>query len=296
VGIIFPGYDIFIPWWHALIALIITIVSHEFAHGILAKAQNMRIKSTGVITVGVLPIGAFVEPDDEEVKKRKSIEKMRLFSAGSFANLCMCVFAAALYLSLILLVAFSMDVNGLEIVGTTKGYPADGVIKPGTVLLEVNGKPPDIGDLFPGVSPGENVTLNTDSGAVVLRTVESPENKSKAYIGIYSVPRVVFKEELMERFPWIPANRELIGFYIKVVSFLLSALKWVMFFNFNIALVNLIPLAPFDGWHMLKELLSAFNISEASAERIAWGVLAFTAVLFLINLSPLGGRLLSTLA
>jgi Zn-dependent protease len=74
---------------------------------------------------------------------------------------------------------------------------------------------------------------------------------------------------------------------------MLSSLKWIMFFNFNIALVNLVPIAPFDGWHTLKELLSAFNISEASAQRIAYGVLAFAVILFLINISPIGTKAVS---
>jgi membrane-associated protease RseP (regulator of RpoE activity) len=189
-----------------------------------------------------------------------------------------------------------MNVGGLEIVSTIPGYPAEKVIAPGTVLLAVDGKPPDSQNLFPDVRPGENVTLTTDRGVITLQTVGSPQNSSRAYIGIYSKPRLVVQESVKERFPFLPAGKGAVIAYASVISFLLSLLTWVMFFNFNIALVNLIPIAPFDGWHMFKELLSAFSISEESSERIAYGVLAFTAVLFLINLSPLGGRLLSAIA
>jgi len=291
VGVAFPGYDIFIPWWYALIALVITLVSHELAHGILARAQKLRIKSTGVISVGILPIGAFVEPDEEEVKSRPSIDKMRLYSVGSFANLWVCVFAGLTYVLLVALIAVSMQVEGLEIVETIEGYPAHGVLTSGTILYEVNGKPVNMDYFFPGVTPGDKVNLTTDRGLIVLDTVESPENNSKAYIGIYSQQKVGIRQDFIQIFPWIPANRKSIILYIKSVLFLLTLMKWIVFFNFNIALVNLIPMTPFDGGHMFRELLSAFNISEEASKNIVVGVLAFTVLLFLINISPLGVKI-----
>lgn len=291
LGVSFPGYDIFIPWWYALAALIITVVSHELAHGVLARVHNIRVKSTGLITLGILPFGAFVEPDEEGLRRRPSVERMRVFSAGSFANLMVCVFAALFYVGLLFLVAVSMDVDGLIIVGTIEGYPAEGVIAPGTILYEVNGEPVDSTDIFGKSRPGDNVLLSTDMGEYSIKAASSPENESRAYVGIYTQPRIVLKDGIRGLVP-VTVGAGTIALFLKSVMFLMSLLKWVMFFNFNIALVNMVPIAPFDGWHMLKELLSAFNISDATAQKIAYGILAFTALLFLVNLSPLGSLML----
>lgn len=295
VGVSFPGYDIFIPWWHALIGLIITVVAHEFAHGIIAKAQKMKIKSTGIITIGILPIGAFVEPNEEEVKKRRSIEKMRLYAAGSFANIWMTALAGVVYVSLIFLIAFSIRGDGLQIIDTAEGYPAHEVLEKGMIIYEVDGEKPNLENLIPHVKPGEKVALTTDKGVIEIMSVESPNNKSRGYIGVYMMQRYVLKDVLRQSIPLSSLNDEVVKTYILTILFLLSSMKWIMFFNFNIALVNLIPLAPFDGWHMLKELLSVFNIREEYSQKIAYGVLAFTVTLFIINISPLGGRVLAAL-
>ena len=69
-GVDIPGSPIFIPIFAGIIALILLMVVHEFGHGILARAQGVEIKSIGVILLAVLP-GAFVELDEEDVKKAK---------------------------------------------------------------------------------------------------------------------------------------------------------------------------------------------------------------------------------
>lgn len=293
VGVAFPGYDLFIPWWYALIALIVTVVSHETAHGILAKAQNMRLKSTGILTVGILPIGAFVEPDEEELRQRKSIERMRVFAAGSFANICATIVAGAFYLVLLLFIATSLKTEGLEIVGTIEGYPAEGVIEVGTILYEVNDNKPDIKNLLGDAKPGDTITLKTDRGVIEIVAAEKKDLAGQAYVGVLTVPKLGMKGDIAGAAPWVPESRSEIEMFVKTILFLLNCMKWIMFFNFNIALVNLIPLAPFDGWHMIKELLTTFNISDSRTEQIALSILAFMIVLFLINLSPLGGKLVA---
>ena len=42
-----PGINEFIPFTWGIIALIITLVVHEFAHAILCKVEGIRVKSMG---------------------------------------------------------------------------------------------------------------------------------------------------------------------------------------------------------------------------------------------------------
>ena len=42
------------------------IIIHEFSHGILARVENVKINSIGLLLFAIIP-GAFVEPDEEKL-------------------------------------------------------------------------------------------------------------------------------------------------------------------------------------------------------------------------------------
>ncbi|WP_321428531.1 site-2 protease family protein [uncultured Methanolobus sp.] len=61
-----PGINEFIPLTWGAIALLVTLVVHEFSHAILCRVENIRVKSMGIL-LAVVPIGGFAEPDEEEL-------------------------------------------------------------------------------------------------------------------------------------------------------------------------------------------------------------------------------------
>ncbi|MGY8703335.1 MAG: site-2 protease family protein, partial [Candidatus Poseidoniales archaeon] len=67
--LLIPGITSFVPFWWPVLALIIAIVIHEYSHGIQARAHGMRIRSFGLLLVGPLPMGAFAEPEQEEMHR-----------------------------------------------------------------------------------------------------------------------------------------------------------------------------------------------------------------------------------
>jgi hypothetical protein len=67
-----PGLNEYIPFVWGWIALFVTMVVHEFAHGILSRVEGVRVKSMGIVTILVAPIAAFVEPT-----KRSSLAPRR---------------------------------------------------------------------------------------------------------------------------------------------------------------------------------------------------------------------------
>ncbi|MEM2772399.1 MAG: M50 family metallopeptidase, partial [Candidatus Pacearchaeota archaeon] len=87
----------FIYW---IIIILIIAISHEFAHGIFARAYDIKLKSTGFGFLGPF-ILAFVEPDEKEMNKKKIKNQLAILSAGSFAN-----FLVALIFILILQIFF----------------------------------------------------------------------------------------------------------------------------------------------------------------------------------------------
>ncbi|MCE5215241.1 MAG: site-2 protease family protein, partial [Methanobacterium sp.] len=81
-GVDLPGQPFTVPLGYGIIGLATVMIVHEFGHGILARAEGVSIKSIGVLLLAVLP-GAFVEPDEDEVKKLSRISKLRFYVAGS---------------------------------------------------------------------------------------------------------------------------------------------------------------------------------------------------------------------
>ena len=102
VALVLPGINPILPLeylGYILLGLIIAIMVHEFSHGILALTDKIKVKSLGILYL-IVPIGAFCEPDDEEVKKAGILSRMRIYAAGPTANfvvvlLCVVLFSTA---------------------------------------------------------------------------------------------------------------------------------------------------------------------------------------------------------
>ena len=85
--------NFYFTYWIVILAII--AVTHEFAHGIFAAANKVRIKSTGF---GFFPfflpvfLAAFVELDEPKMQKKSKLSQMAILSAGTFANVLTAIF------------------------------------------------------------------------------------------------------------------------------------------------------------------------------------------------------------
>jgi len=102
--LLIPGLNEYIPFVWGWIALFVTLLVHEFAHGIQSRVEGVRVKSMGIVTVLIAPIAAFVEPDDEELfggKDRPPLvskgARIRILSAGVISNFIVAAVALALF-------------------------------------------------------------------------------------------------------------------------------------------------------------------------------------------------------
>ena len=84
-----PGLNPMLPLVYGVIALVVAMVVHELGHGIQARANGARVESSGLL-YGVVPLGAFVEPNEEDMKAiMRLLPKKRqtmLFSATQDKN------------------------------------------------------------------------------------------------------------------------------------------------------------------------------------------------------------------
>ena len=80
-----PGLNPMLPLVYGVIALVVAMVVHELGHGIQARANGARVDSSGLL-YGVVPLGAFVEPNEEDMKGKSRRAQMDMYTAGISVN------------------------------------------------------------------------------------------------------------------------------------------------------------------------------------------------------------------
>ena len=118
-----PGLNPVIPLGWGALAFIVALVIHEFGHGLLARGHGMRVRAFGLLQLGPLPLGAFAEPQSEELLQAPRRERLRMFAAGPATN----IFAATILLLLLggLASQFAAAEEGVHIRGVVVGTGAE---------------------------------------------------------------------------------------------------------------------------------------------------------------------------
>jgi len=100
--LLLPGVNL--PLFEGIAALVMIMIVHETSHAVLARIAKVPIKSSGIVLFGIIPIGAFVEPDEKKLEKIDNVRQTRVLAAGSGANFVSSVafFAIFVILTLVL--------------------------------------------------------------------------------------------------------------------------------------------------------------------------------------------------
>jgi membrane-associated protease RseP (regulator of RpoE activity) len=288
VNIPWPGLNPYLPVVYGWFALFVAMLVHEFAHGIQAKVSGIPVKFVGLAFLIVLPIAAFVELDEEAMKKTDFKKFSKTISAGTGMNLVTSVIA--LLLLLLIVSSLTPIADGILISQLTSDGPAYKVgIMPGDIVLAVNNNKVSTIDDFqrvigPIYKPGQNLTFtvlrNEKQLNYTFTLAMNPENNSKAYMGLnnyLSLKQVEsnylsaashfsYKDlSLYLVMPTLPRVAGLIPFSDLLHTYYISSsflgdnyfiasnfLYWIWLLNFNLAIFNAIPLYPLDGGHIFK--------------------------------------------
>src|SRR3989442_2573542 len=116
-----PGINPIIPLGYGILGLAVAIILHEFSHGILSRVANIKIRSLGLIFL-IFPIGAFVEPDEDELRALPRRERGRLYAVGPATNVLLAVPFATIFSTLILNSVAPVP-DGVRVVGFTPNSP-----------------------------------------------------------------------------------------------------------------------------------------------------------------------------
>jgi membrane-associated protease RseP (regulator of RpoE activity) len=285
--LLLPGINEYVPSTLAVwLAFIITIAIHEFGHAILCRVENIKVKTMGAL-IAVIPIGFFVEPDEEELDRTKGMAKVRMFGAGITNNL---VVGFSCFILLILCMGLVIPVSQPIIHGVYKDYPAASAgIPPGSIVTAVNGvtvnSRAEVSSILNTTKPGNTLTLTVEKDRIVkdypLTLTAWPgdiPDRTSGFMGVeyydgtavLSVIQGMVSPIGFFQFLIVPfANDSGIQF-LRILAFetpdttyylvpfegywgVVHLLFWCGWINLNVGIFNAIPMIPLDGGYIFKE-------------------------------------------
>jgi membrane-associated protease RseP (regulator of RpoE activity) len=261
-------YALCVPFWFWIIGVLVVLLSHELSHAFVSRSANIRIKSFGLISVLILP-GAFVEPDERQLKKSSSLTKLKIYAAGSFANLL--VFAIASLVTTAMFNGFYVA-SGVQYVGLVANSPASQINLKG-VIKQIDSMQistvQDFENFITKVSPGTPLIIKTSEGTYNLTTAKNPDDPNKGFVGI-SQASTDF--HVVERYSSFSGG----------IDWVFQLFAWLVFLNFGIGLVNLLPIKPLDGGLMYEEIIKI--IFRKPKPKYVRALSIFTFLLIIINI------------
>ena len=320
-----PGINPVIPLGWGVLAFVVSLVIHEFGHGLLARGHGMRIRSFGLLQLGPLPLGAFAEPQSDELMRAPRRERLRMFAAGPATNL----FTALVTLILLggLATQFVAEEEFIHVQGIVlEGGAAEAGMQPWDTLVSIDGTPvhttDDFRDILSTYSANDTVdmvVIHQDGTRETLQATFGDKHQyyldlgwseellanlevrpGDPFLGVEGLsegtsgidrlagplsPR--FEASWAERALSLPfhiltvlmipfelggvaihpfeesllvAGDGLLGSVLgtEVLMFFTHLFFWLMWVNILLGFTNLIPIVPFDGGHMLRDMLHAF--------------------------------------
>lgn len=310
--LLIPGINPYLPIVYGWIGIVVAIIVHEFSHGILASRLGFGVKSSGILLLLGIPIGAFVEVDEQQLKVASLRNSVRVLAAGPGANISIAV--ACLLALLVLVSGLSPSLDGLYVSNVEENMPAQQAgISEGDVIVSVNGvqaltvdvlkqaldKPPPDGTLVLEIRRGEGWK---DGLTVKLAPVETPEGprigvrvvELKTTSILENYKRLAYSSPILHFIPptlgsaqgFIPFSDTLHVFYQHPIGpgyyYLANLLFWLWFVNVNVGIFNSLPIYPLDGGQVLMSGLRALakgRLTESAIKGITGAISVALAML-----------------
>jgi membrane-associated protease RseP (regulator of RpoE activity) len=274
-----PGFVSFQTFPYLVLALSVVVASHEISHGIASLADHVPLKSAGLFFAHVI-MGGFVEPDEEKLNQAKNATKLRIFAAGSSTNIILGIFCIVLLSNFPATIApfYTINASGVQIGSVPQNLPASSSgLQAGDIVTSINGtRISSIDNLrtyMSKVSPGQVIVIGTQTGSYVVHTGSDQTNSSRALIGISGLTDlIVYNPKL----PFLSSE---------FPDILLHAEYWLSVVLVSVALINMLPMYPFDGDKFVDTALSTLGIRRTKSIRSALNGAAYGLLLLNVGLS-----------
>jgi membrane-associated protease RseP (regulator of RpoE activity) len=285
-----PGF-IGLPFWDWIIIIASVMIPHELLHGILSRVEKIKVKSMGLLLFAIFP-GAFVEPDEKQLKKSKLLTKLKIYAAGSFANFLV---ASLLFLPSVNLGALNLNLNvgllpnvlwpayvpgPIVLTDVNSSSPAyEGGLRAGMVLAKVNNMPINASytefaatggnnyllEEAGNLKPGDNITVVANDTTYKITVGKQVGDSTRPYLGITYRPIVNGDDSFV------------FGFMFQ----LFYLLTWMWMLSLAIAIVNISPIYPLDGGLIVEAL--AEKVSRKHYKAITYAITFVMFIVFFIN-------------
>jgi membrane-associated protease RseP (regulator of RpoE activity) len=310
--LLLPGINPFLPFLYGWLAIICAIVVHEGAHGVIARSLGLKVKSSGLLFFLFVPIGAFVDVDEEQIKKASARVSSRVMAAGVGANVV--VAAVCLIGVLVIVGGLTPVIDGVYVYDVVQGMPAEAAgLLPKDVLVSVDNvrinSTADLGSLLDNRTAGDIVQVTVARGEMWQNEFSTVVNltvsENRTVMGV-SVGDLMTEERLknyqtltLGKLPMylvppalasglVPFSDSLASFYTHWLGpqwhVLANVLFWVWFVNVNVAVFNALPIYPMDGGRMFNIALKRIIRRRDGEKLISAITTAVTAALIFVLL------------
>lgn len=314
--LLIPGINPYLPVAYGWVGIVVAVMVHELSHGMMASRLGFRVKSSGILLLLGIPIGAFVEVDEQQMREAGPRKSVRVLAAGPGANVSVAV--ACLAGLLVLVSGLSPYLDGLYVTKVEAGMPAQQAgISAGDVIVSVNGERALTVDVLKraldSLQPGGALVLEVRRGEgwkdtlrVRLTPAETPEGPR---VGVYvaelrtrelleAYRRLAYSSPLVHFIPptfggaqgFVPFSDTLYTFYQHPMGpgyyYAANILFWLWFVNVNVGIFNSLPIYPLDGGQALMSGLRAIakgRLTESTIRSIT-GIISAVLVVLVVSM------------
>lgn len=141
--LVIPGVNEFLPLSVApeiIFGLLVGLVVHEGGHGLFCRVGDIDIESMGLALLAIIPMGAFVEPEEKSRLEADRGTQTRMFAAGVTNNFALSILVFVLLFGPV--VGSIAVAPGMPVGDVVPGSPAASAdIDRGDRITAVNGQP-----------------------------------------------------------------------------------------------------------------------------------------------------------
>jgi membrane-associated protease RseP (regulator of RpoE activity) len=311
--LLLPGINPVLPLLYGWLAIICAIVIHEGAHGIIARNLGLKVNSSGLLFFLFVPIGAFVDVDEEQIKKAKAKVSSRVMAAGVGGNIA--VAAICLIGVLVIVSGLTPIIDGAYVYDVVQGLPAEQAgLLPRDVLVSIDNvrinNTTILREILDNKTAGDIISVTVARGEM-WRTqfstfVNLTVSENRTIMGL-SVGDLMTEDRLrnyqtvtLDRLSMylvppalapglVPFSDSLAEFYSHPLgpqwNVWANMFYWLWFVNVNVAVFNALPIYPLDGGRMFNITLKSLMKGDEREKLISRITQAVTAAIIFVLLA-----------
>lgn len=290
-NLLIPGLNPILPWTYGWIGLVVTIIIHEAGHGIVARVYNTKVESTGIVLFLGIPIGAFVNIQQDELNRTTFKQKSAILTAGPLNNMVL----AGISFGLLFLLVSSLtpvsniqsDETGITVLSIGENSLAKSIgLSKNSIITYINAEPiEDVQELRKILRDNLGTTIQmqwiSEDKKEQTKSVELPASipESKGILGVtltdaffdpglvldnyknlfLTNPLAILMPPTLQQ-SLVPYSDTMASFYSSSIfgptfPIIANLLFWIWFINFNVGIFNALPITMLDGGQWYGTLL-----------------------------------------